>query len=438
MYRHKCTGIYMKIIKTLKNIYKDECSLSSLLVFLQSKRYLRTFFVMSTWTFTSLSMCHGALVYSSWADMHEDMQIIENTTKVFTPLFLASGETVLPHQTIATVNGDPITLAELLAVHETSTFITSTSLPYSVDLLKEEYHFILQELITHALIRQEIEARGILVTEIDLQNAEREKRASYAMQDHLEMSRRHQENTRLYGEKAEALQKIDTFSDLLLEQGISLEDWRTMLARQVMKRVFLEQVIEPTILLQAEDIEAAYRAHPELLTLEKRVQCCLFHVNSRETAEAVLCALGQEEGDTIKSLENLNGYIVEDFLFSYDVLPEPWLNVVAKAEKALANSESVSIEEMEEASAMEEKELGYAEIMQEGASYKVLCIQKILPSRTLSLGEAYVRLERLLMEQRRAEAFTAWLEKAWRNAHIRMIPQLSLKEYHFFGKSEKQ
>lgn len=422
----------------IHSIYKEYCQLSSFSRLLQSKKTLCTFFAVSTLTVTSLSMCLSSLVTHSWADMHDDMQTIEKVHKIFTPLLLASGEHIVPHQTIALVNGSPITLDELLAAHGTSTFYTNTSLPPSITLLQEEYDFILQELITHALIHQDIKSRGILVTEIDLQNAERDMRANYVMQDQLEMSRRYQEHKRLYGEhavKSEVLEKIDTFSTMLLEQGLTLEEWRIMLARQVMKDIFLEKVIEPTILLQAEEIEAAYRAHPELLNLEKRVQCQLFSANSFETAKAILLALDQKDSTALASIE---GYIVEDFLFPYAVLDNTWLNVVVKAEKILPVVEEAFFDaHAEEVASIEscEKNAHYAEIIKEGDNYKVLCIQKILPSRTLALGEAYVRLERLLMSQKRAAAFADWLEKAWLGADIRIIEQLSLKNHYYFGKT---
>ncbi|MFI3270883.1 MAG: hypothetical protein R3Y11_02100 [Pseudomonadota bacterium] len=352
-------------------------------------------------------------VHNTWAQS-EEKNTAESCSSIVS--LWPSGAVPKNQSSIATVNGHAISLEDLLTAHGTSLFITNTSLPQSVDELRAEYALVLRELITYELIRQELEACGFMVTDMEIQQAEQEIRATYTIHDELETEKRRQAHMSLYGEIPEYMgdfENIDSFSTNLIEQGMTLAQWRAMLARQVAKRTFMDNILKPRIHLDIAQIEEAYHAHPELITLEKRVQCQLFTANSFNTLTELRDALKKQNQEQLSAI---SGYIVEDFLLPYARLPLDWAGIIDHAETFFG-----------------EKNTGqYLEFITENDEQKLLLVHSILPARTLTLGEAYVRLERLLMEQRLAIAFDAWLEQAWQNADVRLIPQLFLGNSHHF------
>lgn len=364
--------------------------------------------------FSSIVLCNPCFIEHSFAIEHDDIKVIKKTQKLFTPLLSYSGNGTYSKGVVATVNGCPITIDDIFAMHNAGPFETSMSLPQSVAALHDDYSLILQELITHELLRQDLDARGVFLTEIDMQRAEQEFKASFVMHDALERAMRQQEVENFCSQKAEktermeAIESLDTFSQSLMERGLTLRQWRTMLERQVRMQALMHDVLEPAIYISPEDIEAAYRAHPELLQLEKRVQCRLFSTSSIETAEELVQSLraGKNVHDS-----GIVGYIDESFLMPYDRLPDAWTAVAKRAEKEFG---------------LHGDDDQYAEIIEEDGKKKVLLIEHILPARTLSIGEAYVRLERVVMEERRAIAYADWLQQVWENADIRLIRQFSL------------
>lgn len=373
--------------------------------------WMKKAFIMG---FSSMALCNPCFIEHSFAIEYDDTQVIKKTQKIFTPLLSYSGKSTYSKGVVATVNGCPITMDDIFAIHSAGPFETSMSLPQSVVALHDDYSLILQELITHELLRQDLNARGVFLTEIDMQRAEQEFKASFAMHDALERATRCQDvedfcsQSSEKAERVEAIEKLDTFSASLMERGLTLLQWRTMLERQVRMQALMHDVLEPAIYISPEDIEAAYRARPELLQLEKRVQCRLLSTSSMETTEQLLQSFRAK-----KNVHNsgIVGYIDESFLMPYDRLPDAWMVVVKHAEKEFG---------------LHSEEYQYAEIVEEDGKKKVLLIENILPARTLSIGEAYVRLERVVMEERRAIAYADWLQQVWQSADIRLIRQFSL------------
>ena len=66
------------------------------------------------------------------------------------------------------VNGEPITLDMVMAVHQTAMFPAALSFPVSPASLYSEYGALLTELVAQKLVEQELEAHGLSITSEDV------------------------------------------------------------------------------------------------------------------------------------------------------------------------------------------------------------------------------------------------------------------------------
>lgn len=150
-------------------------------------------------------------------------------------LYAGSGAQVDPG-VVATVNGQPITLREVEAVHDLQRLDEQGDAPKNVETLRREYLAVVQDLVAQRLVMQELARRGQAVDAAELAGVEAAVRAQYPQ---------------------------GAFEQLLVDESLDLDIWRQRLRARLSVRAFIERVLRPQENVSAAEVEAYYRDYQE-------------------------------------------------------------------------------------------------------------------------------------------------------------------------------
>ena len=145
---------------------------------------------------------------------------------------------------IATVNGRPITLHRLEALHDIDGDADLLAHAPSLELLQQQYGDALAALIVHELVAQELEKRKLSITDEAVRAEEAAIRADYPP-----------------GE----------FEVMLQENAIDLDAWRERVRARLAVQLFQKSVLRPRFSVSPEEIRAEYAAPAALTNHPKNV-----------------------------------------------------------------------------------------------------------------------------------------------------------------------
>ena len=274
--------------------------------------------------------------------------------------------------TVATVNGRGISLQHLQAKHDFNHLSWSASAMPSADDLQRQYGTALTELIIAELMEQELEKRGLAVSDEDLKAAEDEVRADYPEGD---------------------------FERALVEDYIDIDIWRAFLRHRLSMLKFINTVLRPEITISPEDMEAYYQQHIAEFTLPEREHFIVVDCQSKATAEKLRKAYVQNKSQPLPTEDDVIN--VREITASKDRLPQVWIEAL----KGLKNREASTIKFYEE-------------------RYQFLTFREKLPEQVLDPASVYSRVEAGLIESRVEAAFNHWLTAKLDQADIRVSQPL--------------
>lgn len=278
---------------------------------------------------------------------------------------------------VARVNGRPITLHQLELKYDFMHISGGGDLNPTVAKLREDYGQLLGDLVVQSLVEQELEHRGMAVTDEEMAAAEAEVRADYPE---------------------------GTFEQVLVEEYIDINYWREELRARLSMEKFFSDVLRPQIRLDYQEAEAYYREHLSDFYLPARVRFYLVRGPSRELVQSAL-KLYREEGD-IKAVEGkFDRVTVRELKMREDRLTVDW----AGALKGLEPGEA-------------------GPILSDDTSYMALVFQEKSSARVLDPSRAYPVVEKVLLEEKLREAFQDWLSREMGQAQIVVSPHLKLDE----------
>jgi len=154
---------------------------------------------------------------------------------------------------VARVNGEPIYLEELEAVHDEYYYMWSHDLPSDLQEIKSSYGDILLELIVQKLVSQEMQARSLSVSHEELAGQEKKIRGDYPE---------------------------GQFEKVLIEEYIDLDLWRRQLKQNLVWEKFILEVLRPGIRLDVEEIKEYYNDNMEDFYIPERIR--FVHMTSPE------------------------------------------------------------------------------------------------------------------------------------------------------------
>ena len=272
----------------------------------------------------------------------------------------------LPAGTVATVNGQPISLRLLNAVQALSYFQrTGAPSELSVDALRKQYGIALASLIVHCLVVQELRKIGLEVSPERMLAEEERIRADYPG-----------------GE----------FEQTLLEGQMDIQTWRELLHNQLALELFAEKVLSRNVEPSLQDIQAYYERHEKAFSYP-----AMLHLR-------IISGMEQDQ------MENARAALLES---STALLPLGILEQKTAMPKA-----SVPEEWRKDIEALKPGEISPVRKMQ--SLYQAVQVLEEMPANSMSVVEAYPLIEQALIEEKTDEKYADWIEQTVQRAEIRV------------------
>lgn len=278
---------------------------------------------------------------------------------------------------VARVNGRPIYLEELDFRHDISHEETVGGYVPTVEQLRNEYGTILGDLIIQELVMEELERRGLEVTDEELKRAEQTILADYPDRE--------------------------TFEQVLVEEYVDIDDWRRELAAREVMEKFQQQVLRPQIKIDYKEAEEYYHDNIGEFYLPRRYRILVVRGEGKDAVEHVAKTyLGDKaDGKDVKT----DGVDVRESVVRADRVPTTWTEELEKGNPGDALS-----------------------VTSDGAGFERIVLLEKYPPKVLDPTQAYPLVEEVLLEQKLGAAFDKWLSGALATADIRITEHLLEKK----------
>jgi len=271
----------------------------------------------------------------------------------------------LPAGTVATVNGQPISLRLLNAVQALSYFQHANTSDLSVDALRKQYGIALASLIVHSLVVQELRKNGLEVSPEQVRAEEAHIRADYPG-----------------GE----------FEQALLEGQMDIQTWRELLHNQLALELFAAKVLSRNVELSLQEVQAYYARHEQEFSIPASLYLRIISGAEQEQVESA-CAALQETAAIVFPL----GVVEQKTAMPKAAVPEEWRKDV----EALRPGEMSPVRKIQ-------------------SQYQAVQLLEEMPASHMSIVEAYPLIEQTLITEKADEKYAQWMEQAVQKADIRV------------------
>ncbi|WP_051693945.1 SurA N-terminal domain-containing protein [Desulfohalovibrio reitneri] len=274
---------------------------------------------------------------------------------------------------VARVNGDPIYLSRLEFKNDLLHFYRQSEYNPSVEQLRSEYGQALADLIVQKLIEQDLQSRGLEVTDQELREAEQEVRDDYPE---------------------------GAFEEVLVEEYIDLGAWRQQLRARLAMEKLNNLVLRPQVKLDYVEAEQYYRENIQDFYLPPRVVVVLVEGPSRELVKKA--GDYHDEGESPDSIEAK--------------LKQTRLRRIKLREDRLSAGWGDALEGVEPG--------GKSSVWEENDTFNQLLLLERIPGKVLDPSQAYPLVEKVLLERKLWKAFDEWLANALGQAEIKVSKRL--------------
>jgi len=282
------------------------------------------------------------------------------------PFTVACSREALPSGTVATVNGQPISLRQLNAAQALSYFQRSGASPeLSVDVLRKQYGIVLASLIAHSLVVQELRKIGLHVSSERMQAEEARIRADYPG-----------------GE----------FEQALLEGQMDIQTWREFLHNQLALELFAEKILSGNAEPSLQEVQEYYARHEQEFSYPTSLSLRIISGADQTQVETARTALLSEPAASLPP-----EILEQATVMPKESVPEEWRKDV----EALKTGEISPVRKIQ-------------------SQYQAVQILGELPPSRMSIVEAYPLIERTLVEEKIDAKYAYWIEQAVQKADIRV------------------
>ncbi|WP_022662770.1 peptidylprolyl isomerase [Paucidesulfovibrio longus] len=273
---------------------------------------------------------------------------------------------------VARVNGKPIYLSQLEFQHDLLHMDGTGAFVPTVEVLRGEYGQILGDLIVMEMVSQELDARGLGVTDEEVAEEERKVRADYP---------------------------DDSFDQVLVEEYIDLASWRERLRYNKALEKFQRLVLRPQIKIDYREAEDYYKQHIKDFRIPETLRILVVRSSDKAPlAEALKVYRDTRDPEAMRADEKV---AVHEITVRQGQLSSSWLEALQE----LPPGES-------------------SPIMEEKFGYEALVLLERLPAKQLDPTQAYPLVEQALLEHKMRDAFETWLSNAWNSADVQVSEHL--------------
>nr|WP_320169694.1 SurA N-terminal domain-containing protein [Maridesulfovibrio sp.] len=273
---------------------------------------------------------------------------------------------------VARVNGRPVYLSQLDYKYDLKHDGSEGYVP-SVSQVRSEYGQMLGDLIVQELVSQELEKRGMPVSQAELKAAEDEVRSDYP---------------------------DDSFEQILIEEYIDINAWRSQLKYQLAMEKFYREILRPEIKIDYKEAEDYYRTH---ISEFYQPAGCRFVMVKGLSGDLVLkgSELYRQGVSPAEISEKLRQVSVREVWIRDGQIPSAWKNFVDKLEPGEAS-----------------------QIISQGNEVLCLILKEKKPATLLTPLQAYPKVEKVLLEKKLKSRFEKWLDSELAAARIEISKDL--------------
>lgn len=280
---------------------------------------------------------------------------------------------------IARVNSKPIYLTQLDYKYDLMHDGSEGFVP-SVNQVREEYGQILGDIIVQELVSQELEGRDIPVSDKEMKDAEDEVRSDYP---------------------------DDGFEQILIEEYIDINAWRSQLKYQLAMDKFYQQILRPEIKIDYKEAEEYYRTHLSDYYMPAGFRFVMVKGLSKDLVLKGL-ELYREGLSPAAISGKLRKVSVREVWISNGQVPSTWKPFV----KDLEMGESTSA-------------------ITQGKEVLCLILKEKKAATLLTPLQAYPKVEKVLLERKLKNKFELWLKEKLKTSDIKiskeLLPEVEIK-----------
>lgn len=275
---------------------------------------------------------------------------------------------------VATVNGRPIALVQLQFKHDLMHSFTLSAGNPTLGELRKEYGNILAELVVQELVSQELESRGIAVSDLEVEAAETGIRSDYP--------------------------DAGAFDQTLVEEYINLDAWRQQLRARLAMDKFMANVLRPRVRIDYQEAESYYREHIADFYLPPRLTFLMVTGSAKElVAKAVQQYFQGMKPEAMAT--KFRGVEARLLKMREDRIPGPWRESLVNLKAGQAG-----------------------QLLQADSGYQQFVLVDKTPGKTLDPSQAYPLVEGVLLEKKLAQAFESWLAETVARADIKVSERI--------------
>lgn len=275
---------------------------------------------------------------------------------------------------MAEVNGENIFFSEVDALRNILfTGLAEDGTPPDDEALKEQYSYALTQLIQQELVRQYLVRKKINIDE------------SLVVKEELAIQTDHHAS--------------ENFKNALLESGISPTIWHDMMLRRQHLLTFVSEVLRPQVRISSEEVENYYNKHKDSFTVPE--QWHFMQISGKDKDEVLAARDSFIESQNASSISLYRDILLRDVSMGRERLPEETSKILEK-----------------------QKILEKGDVIKHSEGYVSYVLLEKIPSSTMGAAETYKRVEQILLEDKVQEKLSAWINKEYGKAKIRISTYL--------------
>lgn len=295
-------------------------------------------------------------------------------------------ESPLPEGVVASINGEPIRLSAVQALMDSRS--ASLGIPHrpSLTAMKSRYGGALGTLIVHALVRQDLDRRGMGVTDAGLEHAIDQVREDFGP---------------------------GGLEQFLTDASLREEDWKALMRDHLAMEIFRKRVLLPAIKVSMDEARAYYEEHKAEFALPGYVDVCFAAAPEKETLAAYCRAFtaryrARPEEAAEADFAALSGAAAHDtgtlaqcLEVQPEEVPAPWRREMDALKPGTCGT-----------------------LRKQDDEWRAVALAGRQRGHALDLAEAYPLIEAILLEEKKSAAFGQWLEKSLAASKILVTPEL--------------
>ncbi len=271
-------------------------------------------------------------------------------------------ESETPAGIVATVNGKPIVLKIIQASQEADMVDFGIFEQFSLHELRAQYGKTLANLIVYEMMAQELESKGIIITDAMIRSFEEDIRKDYPQ-----------------GE----------FEKYFEEKSIDMDSWREMIRYIIVLQKFTSEFLRKNFVPELKDVREYYEKHKESFVIAENYDVYVATSETKEALEGI-----ESVDEFLEKKQNLTTY------------------------KMRIDKGNIPKEGAKSVPSLKEKTC--TKILKEEEAFTLVCLDKHQKEKTLSPSEAYIYIEDFLAEEHLVHIFEKWLTEKLPQTEIKV------------------